>query len=137
LVAGGLEKLRLLVKSDLAAPQFAKTVLGGHRIALKLGVLAALVSVFAGLVGGAAPSARPNVLFIAVDDLRPELGCYGVTQAKTPNIDRLAKQGFFLLARIASNLFATPPVPVCSRACVRRRREFFTTKPISGRKTRT
>ena len=37
--------------------------------------------------------ARPNILFIAVDDLRPELGCYGATQIKTPNIDRLAKRG--------------------------------------------
>ena len=36
---------------------------------------------------------RPNVLFIAVDDLRPELGCYGATPVKTPHIDRLAAQG--------------------------------------------
>ena len=34
----------------------------------------------------------PNVLFIAVDDLRPELGCYG-TRALTPNIDALAASG--------------------------------------------
>ncbi len=34
---------------------------------------------------------KPNVLFIAVDDLKPILGCYGNTQIKTPNIDRLAK----------------------------------------------
>jgi iduronate 2-sulfatase len=33
---------------------------------------------------------RPNVLFIAVDDLRCELGCYGVKEIKSPNIDRLA-----------------------------------------------
>ena len=36
---------------------------------------------------------KPNVLFIAVDDLRPELGCYGKSQIKSPNIDRLASQG--------------------------------------------
>lgn len=42
-------------------------------------------------VGGEAN--RPNVLFIAVDDLRPELGCYGQTHIKSPNIDRLARSG--------------------------------------------
>jgi len=36
---------------------------------------------------------RPNVLLIAIDDLRPELGCYGAEGARTPNIDRLAGQG--------------------------------------------
>ncbi len=35
----------------------------------------------------------PNVLFITIDDLRPSLGCYGDTLAKTPNIDRLAEEG--------------------------------------------
>jgi iduronate 2-sulfatase len=39
-------------------------------------------------------SAKPlNVLFVAVDDLRPELGCYGATYMKTPNIDKLAQTG--------------------------------------------
>ena len=36
---------------------------------------------------------NPNVLFIAVDDLRPELGCYGETYIHSPNIDRLASEG--------------------------------------------
>ena len=36
---------------------------------------------------------RPNVLFIIVDDLRPETGCYGSELVKTPHIDRLARRG--------------------------------------------
>lgn len=34
-----------------------------------------------------------NFIFIIVDDLRPQLNCYGSTQMKTPHIDRLAKNG--------------------------------------------
>ena len=36
---------------------------------------------------------KPNVLLICVDDLRPELNCYGVDYIHSPNIDRLAAQG--------------------------------------------
>ncbi len=36
---------------------------------------------------------RPNVLFIAVDDLRPEFGAYGASYIQSPNLDRLAKSG--------------------------------------------
>lgn len=36
---------------------------------------------------------KPNVLFIAVDDLRPELKCYGKQHIHSPNIDRLAQSG--------------------------------------------
>lgn len=53
------------------------------------------IALFALAVGSAlaAENNRPNVLFIAVDDLRPELACYGKEKMHTPNIDRLAKTG--------------------------------------------
>lgn len=54
--------------------------------------LAAATAVIADARDGGS-SERPNVLFIAVDDLRPELGCYGETHVKSPNIDRLAQAG--------------------------------------------
>jgi len=36
---------------------------------------------------------RPNVLLLCIDDLRPELGCYGVDYIQSPNIDALAARG--------------------------------------------
>ncbi|MDQ8180302.1 sulfatase [Pelagicoccus sp. SDUM812005] len=54
--------------------------------------------VLSALVGIAATSQsvgaeRPNVLFIAIDDLRPELGCYGSPVAISPHLDKLASEG--------------------------------------------
>lgn len=36
---------------------------------------------------------RPNILLILVDDLKPTLGCYGDSAARTPHIDALAARG--------------------------------------------
>ncbi|QDV23521.1 sulfatase-like hydrolase/transferase [Aureliella helgolandensis] len=53
-------------------------------------ILLVCVSVASGLTAIAAE--KPNILFIAIDDLRPELKCYGGTQVRTPHLDAFASQ---------------------------------------------
>lgn len=45
------------------------------------------------LTAANAGSEKPNVLLICIDDLRPELNCYGKSYIVSPNIDRLASRG--------------------------------------------
>lgn len=54
---------------------------------------------------------KPNVLFLIADDLRPELGCYGVEGIRTPNIDSLASQSVLF-----TNAYCNIPVSGASRA---------------------
>ena len=56
---------------------------------------------------------RPNVLLICVDDLRPELGCYGATDAQTPHLDRFARE-----AHAFSRHYAVFPTCGASRAAM-------------------
>ena len=59
-----------------------------------------------------ATNSRPNIVFILVDDLRwDELGCAGHPYVKTPNIDRLAREG-----ALFRNAFMTTPLCSPSRA---------------------
>ena len=64
-------------------------------------------------LGHQLPAAAPNVLFIAVDDLKPLLGAYGNEAVKSPHIDKLADQGTVFLN-------AACQFPVCgpSRASI-------------------
>jgi iduronate 2-sulfatase len=52
-----------------------------------------------------------NVLFVVVDDLRPELGCYGAREVVSPHFDRLASKGMLF-----HNAYAQYPVCNPSRA---------------------
>ena len=51
---------------------------------------------------------RPNVLFIAVDDLRTELGCYGAGHIHSPHLDRLAKDGTVFLRAYCQQAVCSP-----------------------------
>ena len=52
-----------------------------------------------------------NVLFIAVDDLRPELNFYGAHHIKSPNLDKLAKESL-----VFNRAYCNVPVCGASRA---------------------
>ncbi|MCK4965914.1 sulfatase, partial [bacterium] len=61
--------------------------------------------------GQGVKNGKPNVLFIAVDDLRPQINCYGHSQMISPNIDALASSG-----TIFSRCYCQVPVCGASRA---------------------
>ena len=54
---------------------------------------------------------KPNILFIAVDDLRPEFGAYGAKHIHSPNLDKLASQSM-----VFNRAYCNIPVCGSSRA---------------------
>ncbi len=63
----------------------------------------------AGLASAATGDDRPNIIFILADDLGfNQLGCYGGTPIKTPNLDRLANSGIRFTQAYAGNTVCSP-----------------------------
>ena len=78
--------------------QFRENSLMTHRLRIAWFLILAMSGGAATSVAADAPAQRPpNVLFLVSDDLRPELGCYGNSVIKSPNIDRLAQRGMVFM----------------------------------------
>ena len=83
---------------------------------MKFRSLGLLVSLFCALAPAAreaiaADAARPNILWITLEDISPHVGCYGDKYARTPNMDALAARGVRY-----TNAFATIGVCAPSRS---------------------
>lgn len=70
-----------------------------------------ITALFTGLLFFTANAQQKNILFIGVDDLRPELNCYGKSHIISPNIDALAASGIAF-----NNAYCNVPVCGASRA---------------------
>lgn len=92
---------------------------GSRRDFLKTVGLSAAGLAFSGCAGpstqpaGPALGEQPNILWITCEDISPYLGCYGDTNAITPNLDKLAAESV-----LYTRAFATAPVCAPSRSCL-------------------
>ncbi len=104
-----MNMLRLIAKRDTAALREIQM-----RTLPTWAVFFTAVALLAGFSPPAvhAAQARPNIIFVLVDDLRwDEIGCAGHPFVITPNIDRIAKEG-----ALFRNAFMTTPLCSPSRA---------------------
>lgn len=69
-----------------------------------------LLAILVGALTATAKPGQPNVLLICIDDLRPELNCFGVDYIHSPHIDRLAESG-----RIFNHHYVQAPTCGASR----------------------
>lgn len=102
---------------------------GFMRGAIAAGVTPALL---AG-VGTAAESRkrrRPNVLFILTDDQRWDtIGLAGSKHLKTPNIDRLGREGVYFKNAFCTTSLCSPSRATILSACMHTRMAWWTTSP--------
>ncbi len=66
-----------------------------------------------GCASAASQDPRPNIVWITCEDISPQLSCYGDSMARTPNLDRLAKEGV-----LYRNAFASAPVCAVARSSI-------------------
>ncbi|MBI5819434.1 MAG: sulfatase-like hydrolase/transferase [Verrucomicrobia bacterium] len=78
-----------------------------------LAVLFVLGLVASSGTSAAPTSPKPNILWITCEDICPQLGCYGDSYARTPNLDAFARQ-----AVRYTRAFATAPVCSPARSCL-------------------
>jgi arylsulfatase A-like enzyme len=83
-----------------------------HRSVFALAILVGFASA-AAAQGAARAPARPNIVWISNEDMSPRLGVYGDALARTPSLDRLAKESIRY-----TNAFTTAPVCAPSRAAI-------------------
>jgi N-acetylglucosamine-6-sulfatase len=106
-----------LARQPLSKTIFPRTAWSDKRITTRLGILwlafALILPVSSfGLPAAAALKPRPNIVFILIDDLRwDELSIAGHPYIKTPNIDRIGREG-----AVFRNAFMTTPLCSPSRA---------------------
>jgi len=79
------------------------------RFVVAVGLLNAAIALLMLPSASAAAEARPNIVWIVVEDMSRPFGCYGETAIETPNVDRLAAEG-----ALFTRAFVT--APVCSAA---------------------
>jgi arylsulfatase A-like enzyme len=68
-----------------------------NRLFILLITFAAVSTVMAKDSAAGKTASKPNILFFAVDDLRPEIACFGAKHIHSPNLDRLAERGTVFL----------------------------------------
>src|SRR5687767_10086353 len=76
-------------------------------------LLLLLLSVGLPLTAAAQAPRRPNILWISNEDMSPHLGVYGDAAARTPTLDRLARESIRF-----TRAFSTAPVCAPSRAAI-------------------
>ena len=84
-------------------------------VGISMAATAAFLTVPPGFATDAPETAaqRPNILWFTCEDMSANLGCYGDTYARTPNLDKFAKESVRY-----TRVFATAPVCSPARSCL-------------------